>query len=839
MKYLAGLLLVLTGCGGGGSSDSDPDPGANAAPVIDDVQINVNEDAVDLLELEATDGDGDSLTFVIDSGDTTLFSLSPTGRLRVREGQSLNFAVLANHELTVRVSDPAGASDTALVAIRVLDPGRPFGLTRRPPALAHQFPVRAPVQSALQLERVHGGLDSPVYFAQIPGTDLHLVAQQGGTILWFEPDELSAGGTFMTVPDPLATASEEGLLGFAFDPGFTRNGYFYLHYTQRFATGDDCVNELARRHSACSVVARFQLQRDGDGNFIATRGDPDSKQTVITQRQPFANHNGGMIAFGADGFLYIALGDGGSGGDPDGYARERNNLLGSVLRLDVDSLPYRIPPDNPFAGNDQGWREEIWAFGLRNPWRFSFDAPTGRLWLGDVGQRNWEEVDLIVAGGNYGWDFFEGNHDFEDVDNAPADVIWPVVEYSHDEGFSITGGAVYRGSRLPDWRGWYFYGDFVSRKLWALNTETLEGDVENVEVMDTGVSISAFGTDTAGELYLVDYGGNTGGGGIWRLVESTDQSNGQLPGRLSETGLFTELAGLTPAPGLIPYTVNGPFWSDGAVKTRWFSLPGVSTIGFSDTGNWTFPVGSVLVKQFDMPLVDNDPTSLRRLETRVFVHHDNGWAGYTYRWNSEQTEALLINDGESEELSIRDNSGGVRLQRYTYPGRSLCLSCHNDVAGAVLGLRTPQLNGDFDYGAAVDNQLRTLDFIGLFDRALAASEQYPAYPDPRDESTELTRRARAYLAINCAVCHRPDGPAPTAMDLRFDTPLAAMNILDVVPAAGDLGIADARLIAPGERARSLLWERLRRTDASRMPPRVSHRVDAVAVSLIGEWIDGL
>ncbi|RJP47357.1 MAG: glucose dehydrogenase [Anaerolineaceae bacterium] len=278
--------------------------------------------------------------------------------------------------------------------------------------------------------------------------------------------------------------NEQGLLGLAFHPGFAGNGFFYVNYTE---VGGD------------TVIARFTATGD-----IA---DPNSEIRLLGVKQPFPNHNGGGLAFGPDGYLYIALGDGGSGGDPQGNGQNRNTLLGKILCIDVDNgEPYAVPADNPFGS-------EVFHYGLRNPFRFSFDGLTGDLWIGDVGQGAWEEIDFLPAGTpggiNFGWNRFEGMHDYSAGD-IPADYRPPLFEYSHDQGCSVTGGYVYRGS-MPEWQGVYFYGDFCSGKVWGALPRIISADAEesiSTVLFETGAQITTFGVDEAGEIYLADRNGN-------------------------------------------------------------------------------------------------------------------------------------------------------------------------------------------------------------------------------------------------------------------------------------------------------------------------------------------
>ncbi|WP_221249107.1 PQQ-dependent sugar dehydrogenase [Desulfuromonas versatilis] len=321
------------------------------------------------------------------------------------------------------------------------------------------------------------------------GSGRLFVTEQGGRVRVLR-DGVLLPVAFLDIADRVLAGGERGLLGLAFPPGFAQKGYFYVNYTR---AGD-----------GATVVSRFFLSADPD---LAL---PGSEQILLSVPQPFSNHNGGQLAFGPDGFLYIGLGDGGSGGDPLGNGQNLGELLGKLLRLDVESgaAPYGIPAGNPFA-LDPAARDEIWASGLRNPWRFSFDRLTGDLFVADVGQERWEEINFqevaSPGGANFGWNVLEGPDCFSPAAGcvAPARNVAPVAAYGHDLGCSVTGGYVYRGPGNPDLQGIYLYGDFCSGRIWGLRP--VGGGWANQLLVDSAFSISAFGEDEAGRVYLADY----------------------------------------------------------------------------------------------------------------------------------------------------------------------------------------------------------------------------------------------------------------------------------------------------------------------------------------------
>ncbi|HEX7044316.1 MAG TPA: PQQ-dependent sugar dehydrogenase [Burkholderiales bacterium] len=339
----------------------------------------------------------------------------------------------------------------------------------------------------------HLSFENPVFITHAgDGSNRLFVVEQAGRIRVFPNDAAARAdevAVFLDRAAEVLSGGELGMLGLAFDPDYAANGFFYVNYTL----------DNPRR----SRIARFRVSAD------PARAAPESETVLLEFEQPFANHNGGMLAFGPDGMLYVATGDGGSAGDPQNHAQRLDTVLGKILRIAPDGS---IPPDNPFAGRP-GARGEIWAYGLRNPWRMSFDRQTGTLWAGDVGQGAREEIDIIVRGGNYGWRVYEGTQPFANPANLPADAfLAPVLDYGRELGGSVVGGYVYRGTTLPALAGAYVYGDFLSGRIWALLYDAVAGAVaRNVEVARVP-GLSSFGQDAAGEIYVTSFDGR-----IYRL----------------------------------------------------------------------------------------------------------------------------------------------------------------------------------------------------------------------------------------------------------------------------------------------------------------------------------
>ncbi len=660
--------------------------------------------------------------------------------------------------------------------------------------------------------------DHAVDLVPAPGSDRLFVAEhQSGHIYSFHNKRE------IEKPDLFLDLRFDGreIWSLAFHPGYVTNGFVYVSYNDKKPRPDR------------NRVSRFHVEAKDP-----PRADPNSESVVIEWAT--GGHNGGCIKFGLDGLLYISTGDGAGIGDELNTGQFLGDLLASILRVSVDQTDlghtYGIPPGNPFV-NVPGARPEIWAYGLRNPWKMSIDRQTGELWVGDVGQDLWESVFVVKSGGNYGWSVMEGNHAYNPrlKPAGPSPITPPIVEHGHDEARSLTGGFVYRGSRLKELRGAYIYGDYETGKIWALRRNG-EKVTEHRELLQSPLHWASFGEDNEGELYLVAYEGL-----IHRLVAAPKVTQPHdFPRKLSETGLFASTKTLQPARGLIPYDVIAPLWSDHALKQRYIALPGTAKIGFEMENGWDFPEGAVLVKTFSLDMELGNSNSARRLETRLLTLQQGLWQGYTYLWNDEQTDAeLLIASGTNRIYRIHDVSapGGTREQMWHFPSRSECILCHTKPSNWVLGLNTVQMNKDHDYGGISDNQLRVLEHLAVFTNALPKPPaELPHLTSPVDSSAPLDPRARSYLHANCAHCHVDYGGGNARFQLVYSLPLEKTGIINALPQNGSFGITGARIVAPGDPDRSLIPWRMAKLGQGRMPHIASSVVDEDAVKLLREWI---
>ncbi|HTI51668.1 MAG TPA: PQQ-dependent sugar dehydrogenase [Planctomycetaceae bacterium] len=697
----------------------------------------------------------------------------------------------------------------------------------------------APYRTALAFPKLK--FFEPLAMSIIPGTNRFLLAERKGKLFTFE------NAPNVEKPDLLLDVKYT-VYGVAAHPEFKKNGYVYV--TCVLNPDENVIDPKGSR------LVRFQISKDNPWRL-----DPQSEKILF--EWPMGGHNAGNIVFGPDGYLYLACGDGSGIADEFQTGQDVSDVLASLLRIDVDrpdpGKAYGIPKDNPFV-KTPGARPEIWAYGLRQVWKFSFDRKTGDLWAGEVGQDLWESVYKIEKGGNYGWSVNEGSHPFRpERKKGPTPILKPIVEHPHSDFRSLTGGFIYRGSKYKDLIGAYVYGDYDTGKVAALRYEG--GKVtEQKELVDTPFRIITFCEDQAGELLFVDFMNGT----IYQLVPAPkSEPTAPFPRKLSETGLFASTKDHIPAAGLIPYSVNSELWSDHAVKERFLALPGDSRIEFDTVtypqpspgapAGWRFPDGTVTVKTFSMEMEKGNPASRRRLETRIMHFEqlegneevgDQVWRGYTYVWNDDQADAdLLEAKGADRELTIRDAAapGGVRKQVWHFPSRSECTLCHTMPAKYALGINTLQFNKDHDYGnGVVANQIRTLTHLGIF-KTLPATppEELPHLVSQRDRTQSLDQRVRSYLHSNCSHCHIKWGGGNAEFQLIASLPLDKLGIVNTRPGQGNFGLNDPRILVPADPDRSMIYHRMTKLGLGRMPHVASSVIDDEATKLVREWISSL
>ncbi|WP_367872432.1 PQQ-dependent sugar dehydrogenase [Luteolibacter sp. Populi] len=757
-------------------------------------------------------------------------------------------------------------------------------------ALADPLPLRqanpalnvpaAPPATSLQLVNAFAGLtfSEAVCIASPPGDSKRLFVCERTGKIWLIPDVTATSLSKVLFMDlallPTVKSNEAlrtndtelGLLGLAFHPNYASNRHFYLAYSVNIGSGSTLFDRLSR--------------------FTAQAGNPNagaiaSELVYLDQRDNAGNHNGGDIHFGPeDGYLYYSVGDEGNQADQQLNAqRVDKDFFSGILRIDVDKLDgnlapnahpnpnasvpvlssikldagvarYSIPLDNPLVGattfnglsiNPTYLRTEFWATGLRNPWRFSFDPLTKDLWCGDVGGFNREEVNKIVRGGNYGWVYREGpfagpwgTHGHP-APPAGFTSIDPVYHYSHSEpnanldGDCIIGGIVYRGGRVSSLYGKYLFADHGSGNVWSMNL-----DGTGVTRIFSQGGISAFGVDPSNQDALITV---ENGSQILRIISNT--TIGAFPDTLTETGLFSNVADLAPAPGLIPYTVNLPFWSDHAIKTRWFTVPNpTATFTGSQDGLWTLPTGTVWVKHFEMEMERGVAASRKRIETRLIVKNASGAYGVSYKWNAGGTEAAIVEDGgESFTLNVTDGGNPVP-QVWNIPARGQCMICHTTQAGHALSFNTRQLNLENDMSGHTGNQLSTLFQQGYLSGNPGSPRLLPRHLRPDESDYSVEGRVRSYLAVNCSYCHKAGGTGLGNWDGRPELTLTGTGLVNG-SATNDGGNEANKLVVPGDTQHSIVLNRVAVTNGfTRMPPLASNVIDTAAASLLTTWING-
>ncbi len=838
-----------------------PDSIALAPATAADDSITLNPGGSVLLDVLANDTpnrlDPDTLAIVASPGNGTA-TVVASGRIRYTntDGTSDTFSY--------RVTDLITGNDaTGTVLVTVSSALRLAAPTLKMPG--------APPATRYQIVNAFPGLffEDALAIATPPGrTNQIFVVERRGRISYV-PDINAATPqrlVFLDITNQVSfddtVEGERGLLGLAFHPGFETNGYFYVYYVA--PGGSPYIDRLARFTA--------------DPVTLTVNTNTQVRLFDVVDEE--FNHNGGDLHFGPDGYLYIGMGDeGGQYNARQNAQRIDKDLYSALLRIDVDKKPgnveprpsantttiytnasglahYSIPADNPFVNatnflgsaiNTNALRAEVFSLGYRHIWRFSIDPPTGDIWVGDVGQDTYEEVNVVTNGSNCGWAYYEGNvlaktlypSQTTLLSNPPPSFVHraPLYTYVHTglpgdplyKGNSITGGIVYRGNRIPELNGAYVFGDFESANIWALwrtnNTVT-------VQRIAGQIGVAAFGHDPGnGDVLLANYVFNQ----VQRL-EKVDADVAAFPQKLSDTGAFADVTTLTPNPGVVNYEPIVPFWSDHAIKRRWFAIPDLTNrFTHAVNANWSLPPGAVWVKHFDLELQRGNPSTKKRLETRFLVTTTNGVYGVSYAWNDAATEAYLVADGGTNfNLTVLDGSN-VITQQWGIPSRAQCLACHTPAGGHILSFTTRQMNHVVTMNGVAGNQLATMSAAGYFANPVGNPNTLPAHAAPTNTAVSLEHRVRSYLTVNCSQCHQPGGAGPATWDARAWLTLEQTGLIHGAP-NNNGGNPQNKLVVPGDPAHSVLLQRIAANGFSRMPPLATTELDEASIALLSEWI---
>lgn len=754
-------------------------------------------------------------------------------------------------------TQPVELAIAATTLPRVVQPDIPLG-----PFLNGALPNRGPGVTLFQAVPAFPNITftDPSAMIAHPSQDKFFVSERGGRLYLIDNIENTTAKTLvLDLSGNTALMNDSGLYNFVLHPNFPQNGYAYVYYTWK-ATGaanEPMLNEGF--NGKYQRLSRFTYDF-GSGIF-----DRSAEEVMIQFEALNPSHRGGGMAFGPNGFLYLAIGEQVVGGSHNAISSE---FLSGIVRLDVDKrggsishpprrrlgvhvgaaneisgVGYFVPSDNPFLAPDETLFEEFYCVGARNPYRLTYDAISNHTWFGDVGDGSVEELNLVQPAANFQYPFAEGQNagtaipdDIQLGLEAPATIALPRAESG-----CIVAGFVYRGQKFPSLYGKLIAGDYVWSTIWAVNYDSTTNQSQK-DVISALPSIVGFGQDPRhGEIFCFPGIGNGGfSTPIYKLRISTVTSN--PPPTLSATGMFTNLTSLEPRGGMQPYSVNMPLWSDGASKRRWIGLPSdgfhddaaTEQITFSSTGNYKFPRGTVFAKHFEF--------GERKVETRFLVNGDDGtWYGLSYRWRIDGSDADLVSAGGLTETI----SANGRTYNWRFPSRQECFSCHTSQSGFVLGFRTSQINST-GYGPQPgygENYLTQLSSYGYFDQVITESD-LSALPKSaqgwEDPQASLTHKVRSYLDSNCAHCHQPGTSSGRASwDARLQTPLSATALVSNEP-IDHLGMNGSKLVMPGSPQGSILLHRMNSVHTGyAMPPLAKDQIDPQAVVGVADWIKSL
>ncbi|MFD0795938.1 Ig-like domain-containing protein [Maribacter chungangensis] len=739
--------------------------------------------------------------------------------------------------------------------------------------LNNNFPATVSTSQGVPYEPVFPNLtfDSPLTFNEDPAESGRIIiGQRDGKIYWIDKGAaVPQKNLLLDLSDRVGVVWDGGFLGLAIHPNFGNgSNSIYVYYTTKDRNGNNFPNRYTRQSCDSEEYwGNFLVLSKYTVNPRTFAASASSEKILLKLRMYGTTHRGGGLLFGDDGFLYLTT------GDQTAFKKSQdiaNNLDGGVLRFDVDMLSWRgnshppvrtmpedhgfsdeisgrnywIPNDNPFQSPNGELFEEYYSMGHRNPHRMTKDRETGDLYIGEIGGGRHEEVNVVKRGGNFGWPLYEGLYRSTFCvpslyNNMPHEE--PLVAFPRSQANAIIGGYVYRGEEIPELRGKYICADYGNgEEIWAVDTS--DGSYEQLGSFSS-TNIISFGEDRQGELYILKQGVST----LFKMVTKKTFEE-TLPQKLSETGAFANLQNLTPTDGLIPYDLVESFWSDGALKKRWIGIPNNGThntsaerIEYSENGNWNLPIGSVLIKHFEMPLDENNPSVTKRLETRFSVKAKDGSFYFaTYKWNNAQTDATLLTSGLDETLNIAKADGTTDSQIWRYPSTAECVTCHNQSTGGTIGVRTRYLNKDFTYPKTgrTANQLVTLSHLGILDRLITDNDtdDLLTYKAIDDETATIDERARSYMDINCAYCHQQGSDVRANFDLRMSLDLSETGLL-TAGFNNSLGVPGEAILVEGDPDKSILYLRTNSLQPGvAMPPLAKGRIHTAGVALIEEWI---
>jgi glucose/arabinose dehydrogenase len=653
-----------------------------------------------------------------------------------------------------------------------------------------------PVWPELDLER-------KLEIAHLPSAGRIFLVGQKGKILGLNDDPSGK-------PDPydfadLATSipNLQSVYGLTFlqHPGKLLDAYVF--YTAH----------IPEKKENASIVARFKAK--GTPPVL----DPSTREDLISFGA--GGHNGGHLQFGPDGMLYISVGDLDVPSPPDHKRTGQNlsDLHANILRIDVQNpppgKPYGIPNDNPFQ-DIKGACPEIWAFGLRNPWKISFHPVTGDLWCGDVGWESWEMLHKIERGGNYGWSLIEGPKAINvDHNPGPGSIRQPVIAYSHYEGASITGGYVYQSGRLPGLKGAYLYGDYATGRIWAMRHDG-KALQDNRKIADTRQSIVTFGQAADGEILFINWPKNQT---VFRLVPNPEAgSSSDFPKLLSQTGIFENTPKEDVSPGVYEFFPKAKMWQDGARSRHYIAIPGCGavTTRVANTFGTKLPVHE---KPKDTVMAKTLYHGTRKVETQV-LHFDTYWRGYTYKWNDAQTDAALV--------PANGEDGSVGGQPWRFHSREECMRCHGGNFSKMLAFAPGQLDHDGQLGKFVS--------LGIVDVKFGTAAKDFPMADPYNKEGNLETRARSWLHANCAHCHKPTGGSGVNLQLDIGTLPEKMNALGTAPTKGHFSLDNPALVQPGSPYSSALYFRAASSGIGHMPMIGCKTLDKQGLEVVHDWI---